>query len=148
MSLEIFESAVGSDSRPFDTVLTFLISNPDGFTCHVVLAGVVSRVREWLGRKELKVGSDEFDKNFVVKTNDESLAIQMLDERFQFELLNFSKWAATICKNAPDMRVEVAIESKAMSIRLNGFLVTAEQLIGLTEYGKRVWDDLPVSMKM
>jgi len=45
--------------------------NPDGFRFTVYRKGIFTEIGKWLGMQDVTVGHDEFDRDFVIKGNDE-----------------------------------------------------------------------------
>ena len=45
--------------------------NPDGFRFTVYRKGIFTEIGKWLGMQDLTIGHDEFDRDFVIKGNDE-----------------------------------------------------------------------------
>jgi hypothetical protein len=45
--------------------------NPDGFRFTVYRKGVFTEIAKWLGMQDVTIGHDDFDRDFVIKGNDE-----------------------------------------------------------------------------
>jgi hypothetical protein len=45
--------------------------NPDGFRFTAYRKGIFTEIGKWLGMQDVTVGHDEFDRDFVIKGNDE-----------------------------------------------------------------------------
>jgi hypothetical protein len=98
--------------------------NPTGFRFSIHRASVFSYLGTLLGMQDIEVGHPEFDENFVVKSNQESVVRSLCDSarlrelvtaqpKFQLCIQNDEGWFGT--KYPPD--VDVLVFDVAASIR-------------------------------
>ena len=54
--------------------------NPDGFRFTVYRKGLFSEIAKWLGMQDIAIGDEQFDKDFILKSNQEVKLRQLLSE--------------------------------------------------------------------
>lgn len=54
--------------------------NPDGFRFTVYRKGLFSEIAKWLGMRDIAIGDEQFDKDFILKSNQEVKLRQLLSE--------------------------------------------------------------------
>lgn len=55
--------------------------NPDGFRFTVYRKGIFTDIGKWFGMQDVTVGYDDFDRDFVIKGNDEQKLRQLFSNR-------------------------------------------------------------------
>ncbi|BAX80087.1 hypothetical protein [Labilibaculum antarcticum] len=90
-----------SDSRPLKFRVTFA-SRMD-FDLMLSWEDFMERILKKFGKPEIEVGSDEFDKRYLIKSSQPRLARQLLEPKFQKSLLEY---------NVYSLSYETIVESK------------------------------------
>lgn len=65
--------------------------NPDEFRFTIYRRGFFSDVGKWFGMQDIEIGDEAFDRDFIVKANDESKIRELLSNRQLRELLEGQK---------------------------------------------------------
>ncbi len=91
--LDVETVGSGKHQRHF-TRLTLDLGRPTAFTCQIVPQHGLSFVTRWFGGQDVRLGWDDFDNRYVVKTNDELRAPDILDHSIQLALLDLRNLAS------------------------------------------------------
>lgn len=75
-----FHTHGGYRSQAAYTRFSTAFENPEGFHFKVVPQGLLERVGKLLGLQDVEMGDPAFDKTFLVKSNDEARAREVLDD--------------------------------------------------------------------
>ena len=70
ITLDTYTSQSGQSSTTYTRMNAPYVSN-DGFQFTIHRKGVFSKLRERLGKHDIEVGYPEFDRDFIIKSNDE-----------------------------------------------------------------------------
>jgi len=81
----------GSKHRKRFTMVEALLNNPKGYFLQVYGEGLASKVGKAFGSQDVQVNNDEFDNKYIIKSNDEFFATQILTPRVQDGLLALRK---------------------------------------------------------
>jgi hypothetical protein len=110
------------------TRMTFDLGRETPFTCRIepqwmprILAGV-------LRTSDVRLGWDEFDRRFVVRTSDELRAPDILHRPVQEQLLAISQAAAAMSPLEKG-QVELNVSGRTLTIRMQGLLDEEQQLL-------------------
>ena len=126
--LDIETVGSGKHQRHY-TRLTFDLERQTAFGCQIVPQHALSFVTRWFGGQDVRLGWDEFDERFIVKTSDELRAPDVLDRTIQTALLDLRKLAG---QNLPfgldGGYVDLVAGSGRIQIRTHGLSRTTEQL--------------------
>jgi hypothetical protein len=113
--------------RAFHMRMSFDLDRATTFVCHItpqwlpkILAGV-------LRTSDVRLGWDEFDRRFVVTTNDELRSPDILHRPVQEQLFALSQVAVTMLPQEQG-HVALAVTGRLLDIRMRGLLDEAEQL--------------------
>src|SRR6185295_6856158 len=77
----------GKNSYCF-THIEIKFSNPSGFTFQLILEGIFQRIKKIFGAQDIQTGNEEFDKHFVLKSNNEGQALKIFDAKLCEDILN------------------------------------------------------------
>ena len=84
----ILDSYYNAASKSAFTRMRAPYVNPDGFRFTIYRRGVFSGVATALGMQDIEVGHEEFDRDFVIKGNDENCIRSLFDGSRLRRLLN------------------------------------------------------------
>ncbi len=89
----MFTRSSGSGkSRSTTTYTAFEIDvdNPDGFEFHIFEQGFFTSMAVKLGMQDIQIGDDEFDKEYIIKSNNESKVIELLTPMIKQKFMEFA----------------------------------------------------------
>jgi hypothetical protein len=86
ITLDTYAVSTGK-SAIFYTRLRAPYVNPDGFRFTIYRHGLFSDIAKWLGMQDVEVGHPEFDRDFVIKGNDEEKLHALFDNAKLRELI-------------------------------------------------------------
>jgi len=96
VTLDIYTISTGRSTHHY-TRLRAPFVNADGFRFQIYRAGIFSDLGKRLGMRDIEIGYPDFDRDFVIKGNDE----QRLRRLFSYEKIR------TLLQEQPDVRFEV-----------------------------------------
>jgi hypothetical protein len=96
VTLDIYTVSTGRSTHHY-TRLRAPFVNADGFRFQIYRAGIFSDLGKRLGMRDIEIGYPDFDRDFVIKGNDE----QRLRQLFSYEKIR------TLLQEQPDVRFEV-----------------------------------------
>jgi hypothetical protein len=96
VTLDIYTVSTGRSTHHY-TRLRAPFVNADGFRFQIYRAGIFSDLGKRLGMRDIEVGHSDFDRDFVIKGNDEQRLLQL----FSYEKIR------TLLQEQPDVRFEV-----------------------------------------
>lgn len=70
-----------------NTAIEIQINNPSAYRLDIYEEGLISRLNKYFGMQDVVIGKDKFDKEFIIKTNDEELTKKILTDKICNELL-------------------------------------------------------------
>jgi hypothetical protein len=127
--LDIETVGSGKHQRHF-TRLTYDLGRPTQFYCQLAPQYALSFVRQWFGGQDAQLGWPEFDERYIVKTNDELRAPEILDRTVQQSLLDLRKLAGQYILLAHEGGfAELTVYSGRLQIRTLGQPKNTEQLL-------------------
>lgn len=72
------------------TAFTLDVHNPDGFEFHIYEQGLFSTLLTKFGMQDIQTGDEAFDKEYIVKSNDESKVRTMLNPMLTAKFMDFA----------------------------------------------------------
>ncbi len=127
--LDIETVGSGKHKRHF-TRLTYDLGRPTQFYCQLAPQYALSFVRQWFGGQDVQLGWPEFDERYIVKTNDDLRAPEIIDRNVQAALLDLRKLAGKYVLLAHEGGfAELSVYSGRLQIRTLGQTKTIEQLL-------------------
>jgi len=96
VTLDIYTISTGRSTHHY-TRLRAPFVNADGFRFQIYRAGIFSDLGKRLGMRDIEIGYPDFDRDFVIKGNDEQRLLQL----FSYEKIR------TLLQEQPDVRFEV-----------------------------------------
>jgi hypothetical protein len=118
------------------TRLTFDLPQPTAFLCRVYPQGSWTSLGKLLGGQDVSLGGGPFDDQFVVKTNDEAQAREVLTSEVQESLLELKQWAQEHFGAPADW----TLEGSVVLVRVGGRLTRVEDMMAFYEHGGQVFD--------
>lgn len=73
------------------TAFTLDVRNPDGFEFHIYEQGFFSTLWTKFGMQDIQIGDEAFDKEYIVKSNDESKVRGMLTPMLITKFMDFAE---------------------------------------------------------
>ncbi len=70
ITLDLYVVSTGKSSVTYTRMRAPYV-NPDGFRFTVYRKGIFTEIAKWLGMQDVTVGYEDFDRDFVIKGNDE-----------------------------------------------------------------------------
>lgn len=129
-----------NDSTPADVMrLVFELGRVPQFTCDVSPRWLPQLLAGLVGTAGVRLGWAEFDRQFVVVTNDELRAPDILNRPVQQQLLALSEAARSMLPLEKG-HVTLTVRDGALEIRLRGSLERIEELWPFYQLGARLFD--------
>lgn len=125
------------------TRLVFRLPEPTDFHCWMTPTGLLSFVTALHHGEGTPLGWDAFDKEYVVRANDEGRLREVFDRRAQELMLEMKRFAR---EHQPPRTgggsAELRIEGRTLQFRMRGFLFHEEVLAAYYGLGARLFDHL------
>jgi hypothetical protein len=142
--LDIETVGSGKHKRHF-TRLTFDLGRPTAFTCQIVPQHGLSFVAQWFGGQDVRLGWDDFDHRYIVKTNDELRAPDILDHEIRLALLDLRRQVGQSTPlKVEGGYVDLAVHSGRVQIRALAHPRQLDQLLAHAASCGRLFDLLAV----
>lgn len=107
-SLSIVVTSVpGSKYRQAKTEASMTLLTPAAANLTIVKESVGTRLGKALGATDVQIGNDEFDREFLIKTQDETFARNILNLTLQQKLLEMTQKKPRICLEGTWLAVQV-----------------------------------------
>ncbi len=100
-------SIPGSKYRQAKTEVGITLQKPARTNVTIVKESMATRLGTALGATDVELGSDEFDKEFVIKTPDEVFARSLLNFKLQQKLLEMKKEKPRITLEGTRLSVQI-----------------------------------------
>ncbi len=69
------------------TAIEIMIDNPAGYKLDIYEEGIISKLNKYFGMQDVVIGKPKFDKEYIIKTNNEDLTKRILTDKICDELL-------------------------------------------------------------
>ena len=103
----VVTSVPGSKYRQAKTTVNCTIRKPVAADLTIIKESLGTRLGKAVGATDVELGSDEFDKEFVVKTLDESFARNILNYMVQQKLLEIKQVKPRVILQGTQLTVQV-----------------------------------------
>ncbi|HEY9187620.1 MAG TPA: hypothetical protein PKW14_02165 [Bacteroidota bacterium] len=70
-----------------NTAIEVFVDNPIAYRLDVYEEGLLSKLNKFFGMQDVIIGKEKFDKEFIIKTNDEEITKKILNDKICNELL-------------------------------------------------------------
>jgi hypothetical protein len=127
------------DSRNYYLRLAFDLGRPAQFTCRIVPQALPKLLAGMLRTADVRLGWNEFDRQFIVEASDELRAPDVLCRSVQEQLLALSQAAAAMSPLDAG-HVTLKVEGRLLEVRMKGFLDEPEQLWPYYQLAGRLFD--------
>ena len=87
VTLDTYTVSTGKTSTTYTRIRAPYV-NADGFRFSIYRSGIFSDLGEFLGFQDIKIGSEDFDRDFVIKSSDEDKVRELLAEPRIRELID------------------------------------------------------------
>jgi hypothetical protein len=121
--------------------LAFDLGRPAKFTCRIVPQKLPKLLAGMLRTADVRLGFDDFDRQFIVEASDELRAPEVLCRPIQEQLIALGQAAAAMSP-LDGGHVALQVRDRWIEIRMKGFLDEAEQLWPFYQLGGRLFDML------
>jgi hypothetical protein len=125
--------------RTYYVRLLFDLGRPAQFTCRIVPQGLPTLLAGMLRTADVRVGRDEFDRQFIVEASDELRAPDVLSRPIQEQLLALRE-AALAMAPLHSGHVTLKVQDRWIEVRMKGFFDDSEQLWPFYQLGGRLFD--------
>jgi hypothetical protein len=129
------------DSRKYYLRLAFDLGRPAQFTCRIVPQSMPKLLAGMLRTADVRLGFDDFDRQFIVEASDELRAPDVLCRPIQEQLIALSQAAAAMSP-LDSGHVALQVRDHWIEIRIKGFLDEVEQLWPFYQLGGRLFEML------
>jgi hypothetical protein len=87
ITLDTYTVSNGKTSTTY-TRMRAPFADPEGFRFTVYRKGIFSEIGKWFGMQDIEIGDEAFDRDFILKTNQESKLLELLGDSGIRELLS------------------------------------------------------------
>ena len=103
----VVTSVPGSKYRQAKTEASMTLQKPASANLTIVKESVGTRLGKALGATDVQIGNDEFDREFLIKTQEETFARNVLNFTLQQKLLEMKQQKPRICLEGTWLAVQV-----------------------------------------
>lgn len=129
------------DSIRYYLRLAFNLGRPARFTCRIVPQKLPKLLAGMLRTSDVRLGWEDFDRQFIVEASDELRAPDVLCRPIQEQLIALGQ-AAVAMSPLDGGNVALQVRDRWIEIRMKGFLDETEQLWPFYQLGGRLFDML------